>query len=254
MSTQAVTWAMDLAPMLLTKAGKPDTTARAVLIARAERADKHGRNSRAAIEDVMWRTGFDRSTVQRAERRLEAAGLLIDAGLTHDGLTRWNVDMSLRRDPAEREQMMASIAEKKASHAAGERKRRANQGAPADEREDFKSAREDSKYAREDFKSAREDSVLPEPSLNHPGTVSEPSTGERPPRTPPHRDAYGATDRQPNSSQSHQDQPLQGQRNHRPREREAPKSRKRCEHGFVNTQTNPCLFCRRGLTTTGDTP
>lgn len=253
MSTQAVTWAMDEAPMLLTKAGKPDTTARGVLIARAERADKHGRNSRAAIEDVMWRTGFDRSTVQRAERRLETAGLLIDAGLTHDGLTRWNLAMNLRRDPAEREKMMAAIAEKKAVHAAGERKRRANQGASADGREDFKSAREDSKFAREDFKSAREDSVLPEPSLNRQEPSMNHPRGSAPPE-PPRAAPPTATQTEDNSSQSAQDQPLQGGRNQRPRTRDAPRSSSKCEHGLEHNLLRTCPLCRRGLTTTGDTP
>ncbi|SCL43327.1 hypothetical protein GA0074692_6823 [Micromonospora pallida] len=84
MSYQAVQWALDEAPMLRTKAGLPDTTARAVLVARAERADEFGRDTHASIADVIWRTGFDERTIQRAELRLEAAGLLVP-----DGTTRW---------------------------------------------------------------------------------------------------------------------------------------------------------------------
>jgi hypothetical protein len=248
MSHEAVTWAMDFAPMLLMpKSGENDTTARAVLIARAERADADGRNSHAGIEDVVWRTGYTRNTVRDAEKRLEAAGLMVRDGKTSWGSTRWRLVLTVLRDPAERDQMIAKAEEKRAAHAKRESDRRASRALSDDARARLNDAR-----AR--LNDARASSVDPEPSLNHPGTVLEPSTGERPPRTPPHRDASGATDRQPNSSQSDQDQPLQGHRNSRPREPDAPKSRKRCEHGFINTQTNPCLFCRRGLTTTGDTP
>ena len=245
---------MDLAPMLLTAKGKPDITSRTVLIARAERADEFGRDSHAGIEDVMWRTGCDERTVQRAERRLEAAGLMVRDGVTRWGIPRWNLDMTLRRDPAERAAVDAAADVRRAKNAESQRARRAATPSPDGPGVDLNATRVDAKSTRGDLNATRVDSESPEPSLNLPVTVHEPPTGERPPRTPPHRDASGATDRQPDSSQSDQDQPLQGDRNSRPRERDAPKTRTKCEHGLEHNKLRTCPLCRRGLTTTGDTP
>jgi hypothetical protein len=97
MSYEAVRWAMYDAPMLLTAAGKPDTAARAVLIARAERADKAGRSTYAGTADLSRVTGYDERTIERAERRLEGAGLLIRAGRSHLGTVMWHLDMSQKQ-------------------------------------------------------------------------------------------------------------------------------------------------------------
>jgi DNA-binding transcriptional ArsR family regulator len=87
---------MDEAPMLLTAAGKPDVTARFILVAVAERADKNGMNAHPSVADLRYRTGADRSTVQRALRRLESAKLLERDGRV-GGRTRWRVAMDTRR-------------------------------------------------------------------------------------------------------------------------------------------------------------
>ncbi|MEV6297824.1 hypothetical protein AB0M02_00290 [Actinoplanes sp. NPDC051861] len=200
MSYKAVQWAMDEAPMLrMPGSGLPDTTARAVLVARAERADEHGGNSHAAVADIVWRTGYDARTVERAQARLEAAGLLVDDGVTRWGTRRWNLDMTKRRNPAERDQIEEDIDRKKAEHAARERARRARQ---RQERADAESARAHSKSARADAHDARADAhdaradahdaradAAPgEPPMNHPGTTREPSleppTGGAPPPDP----------------------------------------------------------------------
>lgn len=97
MSYEAVRWAMYDAPMLLTTAGKPDTAARSVLIARAERADKAGRNTYAGTADLSRVTGYDERTIERAERRLEHAGLLIRAGLSHLGTVLWHLDVAQKQ-------------------------------------------------------------------------------------------------------------------------------------------------------------
>jgi hypothetical protein len=93
-SYEAVQWALYEAPMLRTPSGEPDTTARLVLVARAERADKKGRDSYAGPADVAKATGYDERTVKRADRRLEKAGLLIRDGYSRHGTTRWHLDMS----------------------------------------------------------------------------------------------------------------------------------------------------------------
>lgn len=171
--------------------GMPDTTARAVLIARAERADEHGRNSHASVADIVWRTGFDARTVERAQTRLEEAGLLVDDGTTRHGTRRWNLDMTLIRDPAEREEIEKEIDRKKADHAARERARRARQrqerADAGSARAEFPSARADVEDARAHFEYARADAAPGEPPMNHPGTPQEPSeppTGGAPPPDP----------------------------------------------------------------------
>jgi hypothetical protein len=191
-SYQAVQWAMDAAPMLrMPDSGMPDTTARAVLIARAERADEHGRNSHASVADIVWRTGYDARTVERAQARLEAAGLLVDDGTTRHGTRRWNLDMTKLRDPAERHEIEKEIDRKKADHAARERARRARQ---RQERADAESARADvndarayAGSARAHFDDARADATPGEPPMNLPGTPQEPSeppSGGAPPPDP----------------------------------------------------------------------
>lgn len=121
MSHEAVKWAMDDAPMLRTPAGKPDTTARHVLQAMAEHADGKGKNCHPSITRVQYRTGYDRRTVQRAWRRLEAEKLIEQDGTVQDRI-RWKLAMDLRRptsdwDALERE-------ESASREAAAERKRR----------------------------------------------------------------------------------------------------------------------------------
>jgi DNA-binding transcriptional ArsR family regulator len=95
-SHQAVTWAMDDAPMLLTDKGKPDTTARHVLQVLAERADVDGRNSYPSVLDVQYRAGYDERTVRRALRRLEQGGLITAEGSRY-GCTNWALALGLKR-------------------------------------------------------------------------------------------------------------------------------------------------------------
>lgn len=101
MSYEAVQWALYQAPMLRTPSGEPDTTARFVLVARAERADKKGRDTYAGPADVAEATGYDERTVKRADRRLEKAGLMIRDGFSRHGTTRWHLDMTQTQSAAD---------------------------------------------------------------------------------------------------------------------------------------------------------
>jgi hypothetical protein len=87
---------MDRAPMLRTEKGKPDTTARHVLQALAEHARPDGSNAHPSVLRLQFRTGYDRTTVQRALRRLEAGKLIAKDG-THDGRPRYQMAMHLTR-------------------------------------------------------------------------------------------------------------------------------------------------------------
>lgn len=115
---------MDDAPMLRTDKGKPDTTARHVLQALAEHASSTGENSHPALIRTQYRTGYDRSTVQRALRRLEA-GKLIEKDGTVDGRTRWKLAMHLVRPATDWEALEREENEFRA--AAAERKRRSRE-------------------------------------------------------------------------------------------------------------------------------
>jgi len=120
-SIEAVKWAMDDAPMLRTPAGKPDTTARHVLQAMAEHANSKGGNCHPSAIRIQYRTGYDRRTVQRAWRRLEAEKLIEQDGMVQDRI-RWQLAMDLRRPESDWEDLERE--EGASREAAAERKRR----------------------------------------------------------------------------------------------------------------------------------
>lgn len=122
MSHEAVTWAMDDAPMLRTEKGKPDTTARNVLQVLAEHADKRGHNARPSVVKLRYRTGYERRTVQRALRRLEDAGLIRATGKHHDN-TVYALALHLSRPAADWSELLAE--EERDKDAAKERQRKA---------------------------------------------------------------------------------------------------------------------------------
>lgn len=121
MSTDAVTWAMDHAPMLRTDKGKPDTTARHVLQALAEHARPDGTGACPSVLRIQYRTGYDRTTVQRALRRLEKGELIARDGMS-EGRTRWKLAMHLRRPETDWSDLEREEDDFRA--AAAERKRR----------------------------------------------------------------------------------------------------------------------------------
>lgn len=121
MSTEAVTWAMDRAPMPRTEKGKPDTTGRHVLQALAEHASPAGTDAHPSVLRIQYRTGYDRTTVQRALRRLEKAGLIAKDGMC-ESRTRYKLAMELRRPAADWSDLEREEDEFRA--AAAERKRR----------------------------------------------------------------------------------------------------------------------------------
>ncbi|MDX3549559.1 helix-turn-helix domain-containing protein [Streptomyces europaeiscabiei] len=121
MSTEAVTWAMDHAPMPRTEKGKPDTTARHVLQVLAEHASLTGTNACPSVLRIQYRSGYDRTTVQRALRRLEKAGLIAKDG-TVDGRIRYKLALELRRPDTDWSDLEREEDDFRA--AAAERKRR----------------------------------------------------------------------------------------------------------------------------------
>lgn len=108
MSVEAVKWALYEAPMLLTPAGKPDTTARFVLVVFAEHADKDGRNAYPGPARVKFVTGLDVRTVERVVRRLEDGKLLERDGLTGAGSVKWKLRIDLVRPASDWEEIEAA--------------------------------------------------------------------------------------------------------------------------------------------------
>ncbi|MFB6776544.1 helix-turn-helix domain-containing protein [Streptomyces sp. NPDC056352] len=104
-----------------TEKGKPDTTGRHVLQVLAEYAQPDGSNSHPSVLRIQYRTGYDRTTVQRALRRLEAAGLIRRAGSV-DGRTRWQLAMEMVRPKSDWTDLEREENDFRA--AAAERKRR----------------------------------------------------------------------------------------------------------------------------------
>ncbi|MER7646667.1 MULTISPECIES: helix-turn-helix domain-containing protein [Streptomyces] len=126
-----MTWAMDDAPMLRTKSGKPDTTARHVLQALAEHANKNGRNAHPSLIRLQYRTGYDRRTVQRALRRLQDAGLIVDDGRVQDR-TRWKLALHVTRPASDWEDLERAEEEDREATAARVRKHRSKKSAVTD--------------------------------------------------------------------------------------------------------------------------
>lgn len=121
MSTEAVKWAMDDAPMLRTPSGKPDATARHVLQALAEHARKDGSNAHPSVIRLQYRTGYDRRTVQRALRRLEEAKLIRPDGAVQDRV-RYRLAMQEVRPASDWDELERAEADSR--EAATVRKRR----------------------------------------------------------------------------------------------------------------------------------
>ena len=132
MTWQAVKWAMDDAPMLLTDKGKPDTTARHVLAALAERASATGRRAYPSLLDIQYRTGYDRRTVQRALRRLEDAGLITADGVMSN-CTIYHLSMHLMRPESDRAGLEAEEMLRKEGDARRQAKARARRVTHADD-------------------------------------------------------------------------------------------------------------------------
>lgn len=126
MSVEAVKWALYDAPMLLTPAGKPDTTARFVLVVFAERAHKDGSNAYPGPAKIKFVTGLDIRTVERVVRRLEDGKLLVRDGLTSSGSVKWRLNMDLQRPASDWEEIEAAVQAEREAVAARVRKHRAD--------------------------------------------------------------------------------------------------------------------------------
>lgn len=132
MSYEAVEWAMDKAPMLMTERGRPDSTSRHVLQCLAEFAKSDGTDARPSVERLEHRTGYDRRTVQRALRRLEAAELIVAYGQVN-GCTRYRLAVEKERPQSDWDEIEIRAAASKASDAERQRRSRARRVTHSDD-------------------------------------------------------------------------------------------------------------------------
>jgi hypothetical protein len=185
-SYEAVRWALYDAPMLLTSAGKPDATARLVLIARAERADKHGRNTYAGPADLMKSTGLDERTIQRADRRLEESGQMIRDGISHVGTVRWRLAMTLKQSDTEKATADPRIERRREADKERMRRHRDRQKAVAEARTEIAVTDSASVTSR-----TLNPNVTDSASVRH--GFNAPQTTNEPPREPPVGTTPGGT-------------------------------------------------------------
>ncbi|MCK2239964.1 MULTISPECIES: helix-turn-helix domain-containing protein [unclassified Crossiella] len=77
MSVEAITWALNLAPLPADEPGQPSKSAMAfVLVALANHADPDGQGAFPSLRRVMRYTHLSERTVRMCVRRLETAGLI----------------------------------------------------------------------------------------------------------------------------------------------------------------------------------
>ncbi|MFJ9461060.1 helix-turn-helix domain-containing protein [Kitasatospora sp. NPDC101447] len=125
MSHEAVTWAQEHAPMLLTEKGKPATTARHVLGVLAEFARRDGTNAHPSLARLQYRTGFNRRTIQRSLDLLEDGTLIEQTGTTDGGVPIWKLAMHLRRPASDWEEILADLDRERAAMAGRQKRSRA---------------------------------------------------------------------------------------------------------------------------------
>jgi hypothetical protein len=130
-SWQAVQWALRDAPMLMTDAGKNDTTARYVLVALAEKARGEPLLSYPSIATLRFLTGLDREVIRRALQRLAAGGLIVDAGRRGEGVVAWRLDVERVRPATDEAAIEAEVEQRKAR----DRDRKKRQRATPEDRE-----------------------------------------------------------------------------------------------------------------------
>lgn len=125
MSWQAVQWALRDAPMLMTDAGKNDTTARYVLVALAEKARGEPLLSYPSIATLRFLTGLDREVIRRALQRLAAGGLIVDAGRRGEGVVAWRLDVERVRPASDEAAIEAEVEHRKARDRDRKKRKRA---------------------------------------------------------------------------------------------------------------------------------
>ncbi len=234
MSWQAVDWALNDAPHLLTDAGRPDTTARGVLVALAEKAGEDGADAYPSPLRVHYMTGYDVRTVQRALDRLEAGGLIARDGFSQFGTINWKLATHLERPDSEWDNLLAEADKHRREESAKRQARRTHQASTTGDVSGTQNpGHPEERPGRKmpDIRHAESRMSGTQRPPNHPVQPPfEPPTGGAPPPDPRGPDdPSGHRTENLNSFSEGQDPLAQDQEsNHRPRARE---DNRRCVHG-----------------------
>ena len=116
MSVEAISWALNLAPVPSDSRGNPDGSCAAVLVGLANHAAPDGTGAFPSVKTLMRYTRKCERTVRTALDRLEAAGIIrpCDPAVVAAKVKRrdrrpqgWDLDMSLIRDDPDAEDLAA---------------------------------------------------------------------------------------------------------------------------------------------------
>ena len=116
MSVEAISWALNLAPVPLDGGGKPNPACKAVLIGLANHASPDGRDTFPSEKTLTRYTCLSKRTVQTALHRLEEAGIIRpgDPAVVAAKIKRadrrtqgWDLGMHLIRDDLDDEDLAA---------------------------------------------------------------------------------------------------------------------------------------------------
>jgi hypothetical protein len=175
-SWQAVQWALEQSPVLRTPAGKPDSTARFVLVALAEQSRGTPPEAFPSLAKLRYVTSLDMKTIQRATARLAASGLIVAVGTRGNGVTVWQ----LRDDQVRPASDRAAIDEEVEAHRERDRMRKRvtlDSGALSPEVPDFKSGGSTPSGALSpEIRGVKSGIPDAEPARVSKGTGKEPST------------------------------------------------------------------------------
>jgi hypothetical protein len=115
-SVEAISWALNLAPVPRDGGGKPNPACKAVLIGLANHAGPDGKEAFPAVRTLIRYTCLSERTVQTALDRLEEAGIIrpCDPAVVAAKIKRadrrpqgWDLDMHLIRDDLNEEDLAA---------------------------------------------------------------------------------------------------------------------------------------------------
>ncbi len=116
MSVEAISWALNLAPVPADRGGQPSSACKFVLVGLANHAGPDGSCAFPAVRTLMRYTGLSERTVRACLGRLEAAGLIrpCDPAVVAARIKRadrrprgWDLDLSLVRDDLAEEDVAA---------------------------------------------------------------------------------------------------------------------------------------------------
>ncbi len=116
MSVEAISWALNLAPVPADRGGQPSSACKFVLVGLANHTGPDGSCAFPAVRTLMRYTGLSERTVRACLGRLEAAGLIrpCDPAVVAARIKRadrrprgWDLDLSLVRDDLAEEDVAA---------------------------------------------------------------------------------------------------------------------------------------------------